>query len=139
MRWALTYFVPDPPLYTTVSIDYIFVCTPGYKLLWTQWDGSRDKNIFGAAGVQSRRHCTPRLLSSVYFCIHRLPFCLYPRLPALLDAVGWVPDKNIFGAAGRRYTVPPGSFFPSVYYYIYIFFFFVLSSSSGVGAGGGLE
>ena len=69
------------PLYTTVSIDYLFACTPDYRLFWTRWDGSRDKNIFGAAEVQSRRHCTPRLLSSAYYCIRRLPFCLYPQAP----------------------------------------------------------
>ena len=47
-----------PPLYTTLSIDYLFACTPDYRLFWTRWSGSRDKNIFGAAGVQSSRVST---------------------------------------------------------------------------------
>ena len=88
------------PLYTTVSIDYLFVCTPDYRLFWTRWGGSRDKIFSVRAGVQSRRYCTPRLFSSVYYCIHRLHFCLCPRLPAVLDAVGWVPGQKYFRCGG---------------------------------------
>ena len=60
---SLTFFVPEapPPLYTTVSIDYLFACTPDYRLFWTWWGGSRDKNIFGAAGGTVAA-CTHRLL-----------------------------------------------------------------------------
>ena len=39
-----------PPLYTTVSIDYLFACTPEYRLFWTRCGGSPDKNVFVAAG-----------------------------------------------------------------------------------------
>ena len=75
--------------------------------------------------VRRGRHCTPRLLFSalcieesentaggslrgemgpnisqnplsVYYCIHRLPFCLYPRLPAVLNAVWWVLGQKYF-------------------------------------------
>ena len=88
------------PLYTTVSIDYLFVCTPDYRLFWTRWGGSRDK-IFSVRRGYIRGGTVPpgsfplnTTVSIDYI------FCLYPRLPAVLDAVGWVPGQKYFRCGG---------------------------------------
>ena len=48
----------NPPPYTTVSIDYLFACTPDYRLLWTRWGGSRTK-IFSVRRWYSRGDTVP--------------------------------------------------------------------------------
>ena len=101
MIWALTYFCHRiPPLYTTVSIDYLFSCTLDYRLIWTRRAGSRDKRHFRCGGVKSQRHCTPgsffpsfciegskKTLRGASVRVEMGPNIFYPRIPHLYTTV----------------------------------------------------